>query len=181
MRWVYRIQQRLAITHTESTVLLGLAALFVLGLAVRYVQTGSRPFAPDVYADEQAAFEALSAAPLAPADTADTGAYSAPTTVSEFPPTPVEGPVDLNTATAAALQRLPRIGPKTAARIIAYREAHGPFRRVQDLVRVRGIGPKTLAGLEPLVVVGDIEATGGEEGEAGTRRRGDAEGKGGSP
>ncbi|MCH8962717.1 MAG: helix-hairpin-helix domain-containing protein, partial [Bacteroidetes bacterium] len=65
--------------------------------------------------------------------------------------------INLNTATASELQRLPRIGPKLAARILALREAHGPFRRVQDLVQVRGIGKKTLARLAPYLVVEEPE------------------------
>ena len=67
------------------------------------------------------------------------------------------GSINLNTATASELQRLPRIGPKMAARILAHREAHGPFRRVQDLVQVRGIGTKTLARLAPYLVVEEPE------------------------
>ena len=60
-------------------------------------------------------------------------------------------PVSLSTATAEQLETLPRIGPALAARIIAYREAHGGFSSVDDLGQVGGIGPKTLAGLKDLV------------------------------
>ena len=66
-----------------------------------------------------------------------------------------DGLINLNRATAAELEALPRIGPKIAGRILAYREAHGPFQRVQDLTDVRGIGEKTLARLEPLVTVAE--------------------------
>jgi competence ComEA-like helix-hairpin-helix protein len=62
-------------------------------------------------------------------------------------------PLDLNTATAAELELLPRVGPALAARIVAHREAHGPFARVEDLVSVRGIGPRTAARLAPLLEV----------------------------
>jgi competence protein ComEA len=61
-------------------------------------------------------------------------------------------PVSLSSATAEQLETLPRIGPALAARIIAYREAHGGFSSVDDLGQVGGIGPKTLAGLKDLVV-----------------------------
>lgn len=60
-------------------------------------------------------------------------------------------PVSLSTATADQLETLPRIGPALAARIIAYRDAHGGFSSVEDLGQVGGIGPKTLAGLRDLV------------------------------
>lgn len=54
-------------------------------------------------------------------------------------------PIDLNVATASEIERLPRIGPALAQRIIAWREAHGPFRSLDDLRHVRGIGPATAA------------------------------------
>jgi competence protein ComEA len=64
------------------------------------------------------------------------------------------GPVDLNRATAEELQRLPGVGPATAAAILAHRESNGPFRSVDQLDDVRGIGPAKLEQLRPLVVVG---------------------------
>jgi competence protein ComEA len=62
-------------------------------------------------------------------------------------------PVDLNTATAEELDALPGIGPATAAAIIADRGANGPFRSVDDLGRVRGIGDAKLEQLRGLVTV----------------------------
>jgi len=62
-------------------------------------------------------------------------------------------PLNVNTATAEELERLPRIGPVLARRIIEYREAHGPFRRIEELEAVPGIGPKTLEELAPLIRV----------------------------
>ena len=64
-----------------------------------------------------------------------------------------DDPVDLNTATLADLDRLPGVGPATAAAIVAYRDAHGPFRTVDDLGEVRGIGPARLEALRALVRV----------------------------
>ncbi len=64
------------------------------------------------------------------------------------------GPVDLNRASADELQQLPGIGPATAAAIVAHRDANGPFRSVDQLDDVRGIGPAKLEQLRPLVVVG---------------------------
>lgn len=63
------------------------------------------------------------------------------------------GPLDLNTATAAQLETLPGIGPVLAARIVDYREQHGRFRSVRDLLKVAGIGPKKFASIEPHVRV----------------------------
>lgn len=59
--------------------------------------------------------------------------------------------VNVNSANATELERLPRVGPALAARIIAWREEHGPFRTLEDLRHVRGIGPSTSALLAPAV------------------------------
>lgn len=63
------------------------------------------------------------------------------------------GKVNLNTADAAALETLPRVGPALAARILAWREENGRFTSIEDLMSVSGIGDKTFAGLEDLVTV----------------------------
>lgn len=62
-------------------------------------------------------------------------------------------PVDLNTATPEDLDALPGVGPVTAAAIIAWREAHGPFTDVDQLSEVDGIGPARLDKLRDLVGV----------------------------
>ena len=64
-----------------------------------------------------------------------------------------DGKVDLNRATVAELDTLPRIGPALAARIIEWREANGRFTSVEDLLAVPGIGDKMLEALRPLVRV----------------------------
>ena len=64
------------------------------------------------------------------------------------------GKVNLNWASEAELQTLPHIGPVRAARIVAEREAKGPFKSLEDFARrVSGIGPKILEELRPLVEV----------------------------
>ncbi len=59
--------------------------------------------------------------------------------------------VNVNTATAADLERLPGVGPVLARRIVEHREARGLFRRLDDLLEVQGIGPKLFRRLEPLL------------------------------
>ena len=61
--------------------------------------------------------------------------------------------LDVNTATEQQLDTLPGVGPSTARAIVAYRIAHGPFARVEDLLNVRGIGPAKLEALLGLVRV----------------------------
>lgn len=57
------------------------------------------------------------------------------------------GVIDLNAADAATLEQVKGIGPSKAAAIVKYREQNGPFASVDDLVRVPGIGEKTLQQL----------------------------------
>lgn len=61
--------------------------------------------------------------------------------------------LDLNTATAADLDRLPGIGPSTASKIVAFRSANGPFRTIDALLKVPGIGPTKLEQFRALVRV----------------------------
>lgn len=62
--------------------------------------------------------------------------------------------VNLNTATAEQLDALPGIGAAMAARIVEHRQKNGPFKKVEDLMNVRGIGEKNFLKLKPLISVG---------------------------
>ncbi len=62
--------------------------------------------------------------------------------------------ININTASAEELEALPGIGPATAAKIVAYREEHGPFSTAGDIQNVSGIGPATFERLEPLITTG---------------------------
>ncbi|MBX7193388.1 MAG: ComEA family DNA-binding protein [Sandaracinaceae bacterium] len=98
------------------------------------------------------AFAALGAlAPHLVSVTAHAQRRSAPTTAIEMPAA-AEGVVNIQTATADELQRLPGIGPSKAAAIIAFRERTA-FRRVEDILRVRGIGRATFRRLRPYLTV----------------------------
>ena len=63
--------------------------------------------------------------------------------------------IDINTASKDALMTLPGIGEKLAQRIIDFREANGPFQKVEELELVNGIGTKTIEKLRDLVKVGE--------------------------
>ena len=66
--------------------------------------------------------------------------------------------VNLNTASAAELEGLPGIGAKTAARIVEYRQKNGPFKKVEEVMNVRGIGEKNFLKLKPQLTVGSVKA-----------------------
>jgi competence protein ComEA len=71
-------------------------------------------------------------------------------------------PIDVSTADAAQLMRIPGIGPVLSRRILEER-ARKPFQTVVDLRRVKGIGPKTLEKITPFVTVSAVEFHGGDE------------------
>ncbi|MCW5939797.1 MAG: helix-hairpin-helix domain-containing protein [Fimbriimonadaceae bacterium] len=64
---------------------------------------------------------------------------------------PAYGSISINQAGQSELERLPRVGPAIARRIIDYRNQVGGFRSVEELEQVKGIGPKTLAQIRPFV------------------------------
>ncbi len=68
-------------------------------------------------------------------------------------PTPTN-PLDVNDASADELERLPRVGPALAKRILARRDSLGPYASIDDLRHVRGIGARTVSLLAPLVTFG---------------------------
>lgn len=63
------------------------------------------------------------------------------------------GVVNVNTASAVELQYLPRVGPSLAGRILEFRETNGPFKGIDELVAVRGIGETSLEKIKPFVTV----------------------------
>jgi competence protein ComEA len=62
-------------------------------------------------------------------------------------------PVNLNTATQAQIEALPGIGPKVAQRIIEYRQKNGQFKKIEDVMNVKGIGEKSFLKLKPYLTV----------------------------
>jgi competence protein ComEA len=62
-------------------------------------------------------------------------------------------PLDINSASQAELEALPEIGPKTAEKIIAYRQEHGLFQSIEEIQNVNGIGPATYEAIKDLILV----------------------------
>jgi competence protein ComEA len=66
--------------------------------------------------------------------------------------------VNLNTASVAQLETLPGVGKATAERIVEYRDKNGGFKKVEDLMNVRGIGEKSFLKIKPLITVTTAKA-----------------------
>jgi comEA protein len=67
---------------------------------------------------------------------------------------PPAHPIDINSASSVQLQEVPGIGPATADKILAMRKSYGAFKSVDDLLSVRGIGPKRLEKMRKYLVAG---------------------------
>lgn len=86
-----------------------------------------------------------------PSVTSETGSNSNPPVVREEASD--NGKIDVNTAPVSKLIELPGIGEKKAQAIVDYRNAHGPFAKVSDLTKVKGIGMKMLEKMAPYVQI----------------------------
>jgi competence protein ComEA len=135
-------------TPAERRGALALLAIFVLGAVRDLWETRPGRIAPPAPANAAATMRA------APADTAED-----PAGVSSAPDPGGRGlarvrMIDLNRASVAELDELPGVGPVLAGRIVEYRRVHGPFRAVEELLAIRGVGPKSFGRLRPRVSVG---------------------------
>jgi competence protein ComEA len=70
---------------------------------------------------------------------------------------PAAAAVNLNSATVAELETLPGIGPRAAQRILEFRSKNGGFKKVEDLMKIQGIGERSFLKLKPLVTVGKVD------------------------
>jgi len=175
-KWFFRAQQAAGLTEKEAKAFLILGLVFALGAGARYFRKTRVPFDDDTYVALDAEFQRLSARAdsmnrlwaAVPADT--TGGLAQPSLDPQSSPGPQV--VDLNAASANELQSLPRVGPKTADRILALRRRLGRFQSVDDLLMVQGIGEKTLEPIRELAVVrsqehAEADPVGNRSGESG--------------
>lgn len=88
-----------------------------------------------------------------PGTPAPTSAPGAAPTAAATPAYSAENPLNLNAATQADLETLPSIGPARAQDILAYREAHGGFSQVEELLNIPGIGPTLYDRIKAMITV----------------------------
>jgi competence protein ComEA len=155
-------------TPSERRALLFLSALLVLGAVARAsaaLRASGHPLDPAPLDRQLRAVDSARAAAAAKGKAGKTTKSPrtitrtstgrlAPTASAGQPLLPPQGPppkIDLDLAPASEIQRLPRIGPVLAARIVADRDSLGPFGSLQGLQRVRGVGPALSAGIAPYV------------------------------
>ena len=67
-------------------------------------------------------------------------------------------PININTATASDFEALPGVGATTAARIVEYRQKNGPFKKIEELMNVRGLGEKNFLKLKPQLTLSAAKA-----------------------
>ncbi len=156
--YLYRLQQNLMITSREAKALWFLLTLLFLGIVVSEYQKHRPAFSSDIYAKTDSLFLHATNAmkereQLVPADSHSLALEA--TTLEDSIATFFKSafPININTATHADLEKLPRIGPKMAQRIIDYRTSNGPFQKTSDLKQIKGIGEKTFERLQEKVSV----------------------------
>ena len=135
--------------RNEQIILLMLCGVLIVGIVIRYLDSRDPDRIPD--------FEVRkNAVEVPPREEPEERQYLSPVKAEEKEKVEVAQAgelIDINSATAKEFERLPRIGPQIAGRIVAYREKHGAFKRIDDITKVKGIGPKTLEHLRPYLTV----------------------------
>jgi competence ComEA-like helix-hairpin-helix protein len=141
------------ISGPERKALGVVALLLVLGAGARYLQSPPPP------AQLLGARGGDAASPQAEAPPTHRAADEVARARRRSAPLEAGERIDPNTADVDELQRLPRVGPALAARIVERRTVHGPFRTLGDLDAVPGIGPALLEGIAPRVTLQPGAAT----------------------
>ena len=143
------------LTKTEKRALLIVSAVIISGILIEWFRPHQINTKIYDYSLQDSLFKALSARPaVSPGNELEsTKITSHPNTKKTTKFVLRNKSINLNSAPKDELIKLPRIGPKMAERIIEYRKIHGPFKSIESLKKVKGIGEKTLLKLTPYITV----------------------------
>jgi comEA protein len=158
MGYLSVLQKLLGFTQNEIRAILFLSCTFLVGLGLRWFEANSpTDRGPRFdYSVQDSIFAARSARVLAEPQEEGKSRTRKPAKQ------PARSSIDINAATKDELMSLPGIGESYAERILIYRQDHGPFRSIDDLGKVKGIGKKTLARIREFIkpIIPVTEATG---------------------
>jgi len=142
----------LNLTNSERRAVLVAAIVLSLGLIIQWLQPHRQNAEIFDYSLEDSLFKVLSADTLENRRT-KIKEPSVKKPVSKRPKkTLKEKSININTADTKELEKLPRIGPATAKKILDLRKEKGRFNKAEDLLEVKGIGPKTLEKIRPFII-----------------------------
>jgi len=159
-------------TPQEIKALLFLLMALVVGSGITIYKRHHRSFAPELILNQSpsGSFENQSQFNEAPKDASheisksfiaspisnsqnENGSQDPELRTSSIHENPLKKKIDLNSASASELELLPQIGPALSQRIIDYRKTKGKFQKIEDLMKVSGIGPKTFEKIKDLITV----------------------------
>jgi len=143
----------LNLTKSERRAILIVGAILTLSIIIQWLQPHQQNSETFDYSMQDSLFKALSADTtsaliserLMPA--VKKPAAKKPKKALE------EKSININTADIKELEKLPRIGPATAKKILDLRKEKGRFKEIEDLLEVKGIGPKTLERIRPFIIL----------------------------
>lgn len=149
---------------SDRTAILILSAILIIGQVVLFVRYQYNPFTRyDVYVEsfdrsdrptiesilETIEIQTASKEKIQASETEQVKRDSLPRVEIN----PGSSLININTASLIELQKLTRVGPKTAQRIVDYRSENGNFQRIEDIQKVKGIGPKTFEKMKDQITV----------------------------
>ncbi len=145
----------LDLTPSEKRTIFIISGIIILAGLFYVIRSYSEKPAIIDYSKSDSVFSRLSHRPPPPEKSVQdniketTNTYGVASKKSQSTAKIEKGSIDINRADEKELERLPRIGPAMANRIIEYRNTNGPFKSVDDLTNVKGIGKKTLKLIKP--------------------------------